>query len=68
MSQDRAAFAEVAVQGKANGVPFGVVRRRGSRVNDLTFHLDGKDMTRQVSKGHMPTYVCLCVGALYRCG
>lgn len=63
MAQDRAAFAEVVVQGKANGLAFEVVRRRGSRVNDLTFHLDGKDMTRQVSKGTCPRMcVLVCRG------
>lgn len=66
MAQDRAAFAEVAVQGKANGLAFEVVRRRGSRVNDLTFHLDGKDMTRQVEAhiSHVGWCVSVCVGAL----
>lgn len=48
--QDRAAFAEVCLRGRANDVAFEVARRRGSKVNQLTFTLGGKDMTRQASR------------------
>jgi DNA repair exonuclease SbcCD ATPase subunit len=49
-TQGRSAFAEVALAGSVNGVPFEVTRKRGPRVNQLQFVLDGQDLSRQSAR------------------
>ena len=49
-NQGRSAFAEVALAGTVNGVPFEVTRKRGPRVNQLQFVLDGQDLSRQSAR------------------
>jgi DNA repair exonuclease SbcCD ATPase subunit len=40
----------VALSGSVNGVPFEVTRKRGARVNQLQFVLDGQDLSRQSAR------------------
>ena len=45
--QGRSPYAEVSISGAVNGVDFEVTRRRGPKVSQLRFMLDGKDASRQ---------------------